>query len=120
MTILNKTLMAALVGTAMGFALPAGAQSSVTVIDQDEPAVTVITKTPGDTSSPPVVARADRTTVVTERVVRKRVVVPTACNFNDYRNVSGGVGGAIGGRMILGTTSADDVPIPGNCAPIHR
>jgi hypothetical protein len=120
MTILNKTLMAALVGGAIGFAIPAGAQSSVTVVDSDEPAVTVITKTPADATGPVTVTRADGSTVVTERVVRRRVVVPTACNFNDYHNPTGGVGGAIGGRMILGTTTADDVPIPGNCAPIHR
>src|SRR5712671_6495015 len=113
MTILNKTFMAALVSSAIGFVAPAAAQSSVTVIDPDEPAVTVITKAPADTAGPAVVARADGSTVVTERVVRRRLAVPTACNFNNTPNVSGGLGGAIGGRMILGTTSADDIPIPG-------
>jgi hypothetical protein len=36
------------------------------------------------------------------------------------RNVSGGIGGSIGGRMILGATPADDIPLPGNCANIQR
>jgi hypothetical protein len=54
------------------------------------------------------------------------VVIPAGCNHSDRRNVSGltnvsgGVGGSIGGRMILGSTAADDVPLPGTCAPIPR
>src|SRR5260370_797024 len=120
MTILKKALVMVVASGAIGFAVPAGAQSSVTVVDQDEPAVTVITKTPPDTTSPVVVARGDGTTVITDRVVRRRVVVPTACNFNDFPHPAGGIGGAIGGRMLLGSTSAEDMPLPGNCAPIHR
>jgi hypothetical protein len=113
MTLLNKSLMAALVGTAMGFAAPALAQSS--------PATNATVVADSSTS----VVRADGSTVVTERVVTRRAVVPTACNFNTIRNVSdvpnvsGGIGGSIGGRMILGTTSALDVPLPG-CGPIAR
>ena len=113
MTLLNKSLMAALMGAAMGFAAPALAQSSPVT----NGAVVADTSTS--------VVRDDGSTVVTRRVVTRREVVPIACNFNTTRNVSGvpnvsgGIGGSIGGRMILGTTSALDVPLPG-CGPIAR
>jgi hypothetical protein len=113
MTLLNKSLMAAFVGAAMGFTAPALAQSS--------PATNGTVVADSSTS----VVRADGTTVVTRRVVTRHEAVPIACNFNTIRNVSnvpnvsGGVGGSIGGRMILGTTSALDVPLPG-CGPIAR
>ena len=112
MTLLNKSLMAALMSAAMGFAAPALAQSGP------------ITNDPVVADSSTIVVNADGSTVVTRRVVTRRVV-PTACNSNDSRtasglpNVSGGIGGSIGGTMILGTTAALDVPLPG-CAPIHR
>jgi hypothetical protein len=54
------------------------------------------------------------------------MVVPNGCdrsvrpNLSGLRNVSGGIGGSIGGRMILGATPADDVPLPGSCEPIPR
>ena len=116
MTILKKVLIAALASGAMGFALPAGAQSSV---DSDESAVTVTTQSPIVSTERTVVARGDGSKVITERVVRQRVAVRT-CKFNNLPNVAGGVGGAIGGRMILGSTSAEDVNIPGNCALTNR
>ena len=91
----------------MGFAAPALAQSG--------PATNALVVADSSTT----VVRADGSTVVTRRVVTRRVVVPTACNFNTIPNVSGGIGGSIGGRMILGTTAAMDVPLPG-CVPIAR
>jgi hypothetical protein len=93
----------------MGFAAPALAQNA-----------------PVPTDSSTSVVRADGSTVITERIVTKSVVVvASACNHSrrnvsGLRNVSGGVGGSIGGRMILGATSADDVPLPGTCPPIQR
>jgi hypothetical protein len=115
MTLLNKSLMAVFMSGAMGFAAPALAQSGP------------VANTSVVADSSTTVARADGSTVVTERVVTRRVmVVPTGCNHSDrrnvsgLRNVSGGIGGSIGGRMILGSTSADDVPLPGTCAPIPR
>ena len=123
MTILNKSLMAVLMSGAMGLAIPAMAQSSVTLIDPDAPGLTIVATAP---DGPVVVARDDGSRVVTERVVRKQWMVPAACNSNNSRNLSGlrnssgGVGGSMGGRMILGTTSADDVPLPGMCGPMHR
>lgn len=120
MTILNKTLMAALVSGAVGLALPALAQSNV---DPDAPGLTIVTTAP---NGPVVVARDDGSTVVTERVVRRQYMVPAGCNSNKAQNLSGlknpsgGVGGSIGGRMILGTTPADDVPLPGTCVPVPR
>ena len=113
MTLLNKSLLAAFLGAAMGFAAPALAQTS--------PATNVTVVADSSTT----VVRPDGSTVVTERVVTRRTVVSTACNFDSIRNlsgvpnVSGGIGGSIGGRMILGTTSAQDVPLPG-CAQISR
>ena len=113
MTSLNKSLIAAFMGGAMGFAAPAVAQSS--------PVTNGTVVTDSSTS----VVRDDGSTVITRRVVTRHEVVPVACNFNTTRNVSsvpnvsGGVGGSIGGRMILGTTSALDVPLPG-CGPIAR
>jgi hypothetical protein len=114
MTLLNKSLMAAFVGAAMGFAAPALAQSGPS-------------NAPGVTTDSTTVARADGSTVVTNRVVTRRVmVVPNGCdrsvrpNLSGLRNVSGGIGGSIGGRMILGATPADDVPLPGSCEPIPR
>jgi hypothetical protein len=121
MTILKKALMAALASGVIGFAVPAGAQSSITVLDPDASGLTIVTKAP---EGPVIVARDDGTKVVTERIVRKEWVVPTACNFirhyNKPTNVAGGVGGSIGGRMILGSTSAEDVPLPGTCTPLPR
>jgi len=101
--------MAVFMSAAMGFAGPALAQS-----------------TPVPTNSSTTVVRADGSTVVTERIVTERtVVVASACNHSrrnvsGLRNVSGGIGGSIGGRMILGATPADDIPLPGNCATIQR
>ena len=123
MTNLNKSLTAALISAAMGLAAPAVAQSSVTINDPDARGLTIVTKAP---EGPVVVARDDGSQVVTQRIVRKQWVIPTLCNFNTIRNksglpnVSGGVGGSIGGRMILGSTPADDVPLPGTCTPIAR
>jgi hypothetical protein len=120
MTIANKMLAAALMSGAIGFAVPALAQSTVTVIDPG-PGLIIVDKAP---EGPVVVSRDDGARVVTERVVRKEWVVPTACNFvrhyNKPANPSGGVGGAIGGRMILGPSSAEDVPLPGTCVPVPR
>jgi hypothetical protein len=112
MTLLNKSLMAAFMGAAMGFAAPALAQSG--------PATNPLVVADSSTT----VVRADGSTVVTRRVVTRRVA-PTACNFDTARNVSGitnvsgGIGGSIGGRMILGSTAAMDVPLPG-CGPISH
>jgi len=123
MTILNKSLMAAFVGGAMGLAIPAAAQTNVIITDPGAKGLTIVTKAP---EGPVVVARDDGTKVITEQVVRRQWVVPTACNLYPKRNasglpnVSGGVGGSIGGRMILGSTPADDVPLPGTCQPIPR
>ena len=123
MTNLNKSLTAALISAAMGLAAPAVAQSSVTINDPDARGLTIVTKAP---EGPVVVARDDGSQVVTQRIVRKQWVIPTLCNFNTIRNksglrnVSGGIGGSIGGRMILGSSPADDVPLPGTCAPIPR
>ena len=123
MTNLNKSLTAALISAAMGLAAPAVAQSSVTINDPDARGLTIVTKAP---EGPVVVARDDGSQVVTQRIVRKQWVIPTLCNTNTIRNksglpnVSGGVGGSIGGRMILGSSPADDVPLPGTCAPIPR
>jgi hypothetical protein len=123
MTNLNKSLTAALISAAMGLAAPAVAQSSVTINDPDARGLTIVTKAP---EGPVVVARDDGSQVVTQRIVRKQWVIPTLCNFNTIRNksglrnVSGGIGGSIGGRMILGSSAADDVPLPGTCAPIPR
>ena len=94
---------------AMGFAAPALAQNA-----------------PVPTNSSTTVVRADGSTVITDRIVTKRMeVVANACNhsrrnLSGLRNVSGGIGGSVGGRMILGTTPADDIPLPGYCAPIQR
>src|ERR1700704_1662511 len=102
MTNLNKSLTAALMSAAMGLAAPAGAQSSVTINDPDARGLTIVTKAP---EGPVVVARDDGSQVVTQRIVRKQWVIPTLCNFNTIRNksglrdVSGGIGGSIGGRM---------------------
>jgi hypothetical protein len=127
MTLLNKSLMVAFMSAAVGFAAPALAQSGPAIYDTDEDsAVSVATNAPVVTNGSTTVVRADGSTVVTERVVTRRMVEGTACNFSDHRNlsgpsnVSGGIGGSIGGRMILGTTSRDDIPLPGNCGPIHR
>ena len=123
MTMLNKSVMAALVGGAIGLAVPAAAQTSVTINDPYAKGLTIVTKAP---EGPVVVARDDGSKVITEQIVRRQWAVPTACNLNTVRNrnglpnVSGGIGGSIGGRMILGSTSADDVPLPGTCAPIPR
>ena len=123
MTILNKSLMAAFVGGAMGLAIPAAAQTNVIITDPGAKGLTIVTKAP---EGPVVVARDDGSKVITEEVVRRQWVVPTACNLYPKRNtsglpnVSGGVGGSIGGRMILGATSAEDVPLPGTCQPIPR
>ena len=122
MTILNKSLMVALMSAAMGLAAPAVAQSTVTINDPDAKGLTIVTKAP---EGPTVVARDDGSKIITERIVRKQWVIPVACNLNPIRknglpNVSGGIGGSIGGRMILGSTSADDVPLPGTCTPIPR
>jgi hypothetical protein len=104
----------------MGFAVPVLAQSTVTVIDPG-PGLIVVDKAP---EGPIVVARDDGSKVVTERVVRKEWVVPAACNFIRHfdkpANPTGGVGGAIGGRMILGASAAEDVPLPGTCIPVPR
>lgn len=128
MSIVNKSLMAALMSAAMGFAAPALAQSGPANYDRDEDsAVTAVTNAPVVTDSSTIVARADGSTVVTERVVTRRVVVVAAgCdrserrNVSGLRNVSGGIGGSIGGRMILGSTPVDDVPLPGTCEPVSR
>ena len=127
MTSRNKSLIVALMSATMGFAAPALAQNGPAVYDADEDsAVTAVANAPLVTDGSTTVVRADGSTVVTERIVTRRMVERTACNFSDHRNlsgvanVSGGIGGSIGGRMILGTTSRDDVPLPGNCAPIHR
>jgi len=107
--------MAVFMGVAMGFAAPA--------LGQSDPVLTA----PALAGDKTVIARADGSQVVTERVVTKRVViVPAGCNRINRRNgsglpnVSGGVGGSIGGRMILGASPADDVPLPGTCEPIPR
>ena len=123
MNILNKSLIAAFVSGAMGLAVPAAAQTNVIITDPGAKGLTIVTKAP---EGPVVVAHDDGSKVITEQVVRKEWVVPTACNLNTrrnasgLRNVSGGVGGSIGGRMILGATSAEDVPLPGTCQPIPR
>ena len=121
MTITNKMLVAALMSGAIGFAVPALAQTAVTVIDPDAAGLIIVDKAP---EGPIVVAREDGSRVVTERVVRKEWVVPAACNFvrhfNRPPNPTGGVGGSIGGRMILGASPADDVPLPGTCIPLPR
>ena len=114
----NKMLVAALISGAICFAVPAAAQS-VTVIDPG-PGLIIVTQAPEGSV---VVSRDDGSRVVTERIVRKEWVVPTACNFrhvNKPANPSGGVGGSIGGRMILGSTPAEDVPLPGTCVPVPR
>ena len=128
MTSRNKSLIVALMSATMGFAAPALAQNGPAVYDTDEDsaATAAVTNAPRVTDGSTTVVRADGSTVVTERIVTRRMVELTACNFSDHRNlsgvgnVSGGIGGSIGGRMILGTTSRDDVPLPGNCAPVHR
>ena len=122
MTILNKSLTAALMSAAMGLAAPAVAQGSVTINDPDAQGLTIVMQAP---EGPVVVARDDGSKVVTERIVRRQWVIPAACNLNIRKpngiaNVSGGIGGSIGGRMILGSTAADDMPLPGTCAPIPR
>ena len=123
MTILNKSLTAAFMSAALGLAAPAVAQSSVTINDPDAKGLTIVTKAPEGST---VVARGDGSKVITERIVRKQWVIPTACNLNTIGNTnhlqkaSGGIGGSIGGRMILGSTSADDVPLPGTCTPMPR
>ena len=120
MTITNKMLVAALMSGAIGFAVPVLAQTAVTVIDPDASGLIIVTKAP---EGPIVVARDDGSRVVTERVVRKEWVVPTACNFrpiNRPASPTGGVGGSIGGRMILGSSPAEDRPLPGTCIPLPR
>src|SRR5258708_556690 len=114
MTLLNKSLMVALMSAAMGLAAPAAAQSGP------------VANSSVVADSSTTVARADGSTVVTERVVTRRVVVvPAGCNHSDrrnvsgLRNVSGGIGGSIGGREILGAPPEGDSSLHRTGVPQH-
>jgi hypothetical protein len=102
--VMNKSLVAALVGGIIGLANPAFAQDS------------------GGSSSGADVT-TDRVVVTRDVVVTHRVVSPAQVPFAtltpgwELANHGGGVGGAIGGYYINGTTRADNRPLPGGTWP---
>ena len=98
---LNKSLIAALAGGIIAVAGTAFAQDS-------------------DGAAKAVVA-PDRVVVTHELVVTHRDAVPVAAapsaSNHTIRGGSGGVGGAIGGYYINGSTRADNRPLPGGTWP---
>ena len=115
---LNRSLPAVVLAGALAFVGPALAQSANNDADDEAP----IVSTPADsaaisssTRSERVTRAEDGTVVVTRRQTHSRVVRVSrsgGAGPNGVSKVAGTIGGAIGGRDILGTTPADNALLP--------
>ena len=101
---MKKSLMAVLAGSIIGMTGPVVAQDTGRVTGE-----TIVTTDTVVVTSP---------VIVTHRVVLLPEMLAQPRNFDkEVRHQSGGVGGAIGGYYINGTTRADNRPLPGSTWP---
>jgi len=102
---LKRTLLAAaLIGGAVGLAGPVLAQT----VTQDI-VVSRVIQPDGILVETHRIAQSDGTVIETKRFFRREAALSPR---HEGSGVSGGVGGAIGGYYILGTTPADNKPLP--------